>query len=137
MDEERRESWLPAALVAAVLYTIIGVATAALARGAPGHPRAWRLAAWGLSAVVFAAHLWREHRRSALAAGAWHACLAVMVATAAIAALAIAHNYSLGELREMMVFSFVIWPVLTGLASFGVALFVLIVWRNVSGVPTK
>ena len=55
---------------------------------------------------------------------ALHASVAVALATLALAAAAVAHQLSTGTFRPQMALSFGVWPLLTGIVSFVVALVV-------------
>jgi hypothetical protein len=85
----------------------------------------WRLAAWLTSAVAFAIHLWYEHfhlrnspRRTAL-----HASMAVALGAFALAGAANIHalRFATGNQR-LLLLALVIWPILTGVPAFLVAL---------------
>ena len=123
MDETRRPPWLPAVVLAGVMYAIIGVAFAWPA----AHVRVWRLAAWLVSAAAFAAHIGYERyalrnppRRAAL-----HVALAVALGAFGLALGAIIHSLSVvstTEHRRLLLVALVAWPVMTGLPAFLVAL---------------
>lgn len=83
-----RSRWPAAALLAGLLYLVIGLGTAELARRYGGV--VWRWAAWAVSAVVFAAHIAFELRRlrSAPPRAAFHAALAVALGAFGLAAAA-------------------------------------------------
>jgi hypothetical protein len=121
----RRWGWV--ALCCGLAYFLIGVSTAALSRGAAsgrmGH--LWRLAAWLLSAIVFAAHIWYESRRrdAPPKPTAWHAALAVALGGFLLAAASAAHALSAGTGRlGAYGIALVAWPVLVGVPAFLVAL---------------
>ena len=110
-------------------YALIGFVTAAASRptAVAGHPVS-RVAAWALSLVVFAWHIRYERLRPQARAGAArHVAAAVMLATAVLALLAIAHNLGAGPLRPAMLAAFAVWPALTGIGSFVVAFVALAV----------
>src|SRR6266513_123375 len=81
MNELRRQSWLGPVILLGLVYFAIGLAFGALAGSAASSQMrvTWRLSAWLLSAIAFAAHIWYEHfrRRSPRVATAFHAALAV------------------------------------------------------------
>jgi len=106
--------WLPAALGSSVVYLAAGITFAALAHRAGSNQMrvTWRLAAWAISAAVFAAQVWYEHTRlrSAPRTTALHASLSV-----ALGALALAVAVQVPAL------ALVAWPVVTALPAFLVA----------------
>src|SRR3989442_15732301 len=63
MHTSRRLRWLRAVLLLGVVYLVTGVTFAALANGAGSNQMrvTWRLAAWGINAAAFAAHIGNEH----------------------------------------------------------------------------
>jgi len=133
-----RKTWLGPALVTAAGYAVIGAFPAWATRaGVPPSTQFWRYTAWGLSSVLFAAHIWFESTRpQPRKSAALHPTVAVMIATALLAASAIVHNLGRGPMRPMMWLAFVIWPVLTGIGSFLVALLVLAVLRTRQSTAT-
>ncbi len=108
-------------LIVALLYLVIGIATAALARQAGV---AWRLAAWLMSAALFAAHIAYEHARlrSPPRTTALHAALAVALGAFGLAAAATAHAVATASFRGAFAIALVAWPILTGLPAYLVAL---------------
>src|SRR5262245_5815094 len=85
----------------------------------------WRLAAWLSCAVAFAVHIGLEHiqlrnspRRTAL-----HAALSVAVGAFALAAAANINARTAGTgNQQLLAFALVIWPIMTGVPAFVVAL---------------
>jgi len=100
-------------LLAGCAYAVIGVVSASLANPSSSHPlrAGWRLAAWGMSAVVFLAHVAYEHvhRRSRPGWTAWHAALAVAIGGFLLAASASLHRGS------PLVAALLVWPLLAGI----------------------
>jgi Na+/glutamate symporter len=97
---------------------------ATLAGGALSHQirDAWRLAAWVISAAVFAAHIGYEHLRlrSAPRTTAFRASLAVALGAFGLAVAAMVHAHARsGHPRSL---AFLVWPVVGALPAFGVAL---------------
>src|SRR4051812_42482010 len=73
-------SWMPAMLLAAALYLVIGIGATELGGGTnTGRILAWRYAAWILSFAVAVVHIGYEHflRRSTALRTAAHAAGAV------------------------------------------------------------
>jgi hypothetical protein len=100
---------------------IIGIAFAALAREAGV---AWRLAAWVISAALFAAHIGYEHARlrSPPRTAALHAALAVALGAFGLAVAATVHAVATASFRGAFVIALVAWPILTGLPAYLFAL---------------
>jgi hypothetical protein len=110
------------------LYVVAGVLFGALAGQAASHQVtvAWRLAAWAVSAVAFGAHIVYEQVRlgsspriAALRASsaAGMGAFGLAVAANVHAQIASAHRHSFA-----LVLSLAIWPVMTALPAFVVAL---------------
>jgi hypothetical protein len=129
MDDSGRQRWLGTAILAGVLYGAVGIILAALA-GAAGSRQMllfWRMSAWVISAVVFAAHIAHEHFRlhNAARATAWHVSAGVALGGFALALAANIHDlWSATGYRPRMLISLVAWPLLTGVPAFIVALVV-------------
>jgi hypothetical protein len=108
-----------------LVYAVIGLATAALARdAATGQVRLlWRWTAWLLSAVVFAAQILPERSRGQSPAWvAWRAALAVAMGGFLLAVAATVHSMSAGAGRlAAHLVALVAWPVLLAVPAFLVA----------------
>jgi len=78
----------------------------------------WRLAAWMASAAVYAAHIGYEHYRldNSPRSTALHAALAVALGGFGLAVSASLHS------RHPLVLALALWPIITGLPAFLVAL---------------
>ena len=129
MNETARLKWFWVVLLVAVLYLVAGLVSAALARNA-GSAQArevWRLAAWVISAVAFAAHIWYEHvgLRSTPRITAFHAALAVGLAGFGLAVSASLHGRATSH--PFPATALLIWPVLTAVPAFVVALVAAVV----------
>ena len=113
-------AWPRAVLAAGLLYLVIGLGTADLARHSGG---AWRLVAWAASAVVFLAHIAYERTRlrSLPAAAALHAALAVALGAFGLALAATLRAAATGNYRGAFALALVAWPVMTGVAAFAAA----------------
>ena len=121
MATSRRQPWLRVALLAGATYFLIG----RLFARPTDHLHAWRLAAWGVSAAVYAAHIWYEHvrLRSAPRVTAARVALAVAIGAMALAFAGMIHSLHRAALfRPVWLLALVLWPVFTGLPAFLVAL---------------
>jgi disulfide bond formation protein DsbB len=116
-------------LIVAIVYLAAGLASAELARTAASSQLrvAWRLAAWVISAVAFAAHIYFDHARlrSSPQITALHAALAVGLAGFGLAVSASLHGHATNH--PFPVIALAIWPVMTALPAFLVALIVAVV----------
>jgi vacuolar-type H+-ATPase subunit I/STV1 len=116
--------WVRAALLVGVLYLVTGLVFAALAKSAASNQVrvAWRLAAWVISAAAFAAHIGYEQvrLRSSPRTTALHASLAVALGAFGLAVAASLHAQAVH--RHFPAFALAVWPVLTALPAFVVAL---------------
>jgi hypothetical protein len=116
----RETRWLRAVLSLGLLYLVAGLVFAGLARSAASNQVrvAWRLAAWVLSAAGFAAHIGYEQvrLRSYPRTTALHASSAVGLGAFALAVAARLHS------QHFPAFALVLWPVVTALSAFVVAI---------------
>src|SRR5439155_11648254 len=85
--------------------------------------RAWRLAAWVVSAAVFAAHVAYERFRlqSPPSSGAQHVTLGVALGAFGLAAAANIHALAVESTthhRRLLLVALVIWPVITSVPAF-------------------
>lgn len=129
MDHSARQRWLSTALLVGVLYPAIGFASSTLAGEAASSQMQffWRLSAFVISGVVFAAHIAYEHfrLRNRARPTAWHAAVAVAFGAFALAFMANIHDLgSAAGYRPRMLIALVAWPLLTGVPAFIVALVV-------------
>ena len=127
MDNSSRQRWLSTVILVGVLYPAVGIASAALAGAAASNEMRffWRLSAFVISAVVFAAHIAYEHFRLRNKARntAWHASAAVAFGAFMLALAANIHDLgSASGYRPRMLIAFVAWPLLTAVPAFIVAL---------------
>ncbi len=127
--------WLALAAIVAVVYTAIG-----LWFPNPAEPReqqiAWRLGAWIVSGVVFAAQIAYEQLRwrSPVRATALHAALAAALGAFGLAAAATLRALVGGSGRLMLhAISLLAWPFVTALPAFLVALAAAAVLARVAG----
>ena len=128
MNATGRVKWFWVVLLMGVLYLVAGLVSAALARNAGSSQKreAWRLAAWVISAVAFAAHIWYEHvgLRTTPRTTGFHAALAVGLAGFGLAISASLHGHATNH--AFPVYALAIWPVMTALPAFVVALVVAV-----------
>ena len=122
MNTRSRQPWFATAILIGTLYCVIGVVLAAPAN----HVCLWRLAAWVISAAVYAAHIGYEHfrLRNSPRSAALHVAVAVGIGGFALAVAATVHslfvtpNYE----RSRFILALVVWPIITGVPAFLVAL---------------
>ena len=120
-EPKRVQRWVRAALLVGGVYLLIGRVFAAPA----DHVRAWRLAAWAFSGAAYAAHIGYEHFRlhHSPRSTALHAALAVAIGACALAAAGGLHSILAGSaLRPLWLVALVVWPVVTAVPAFLVAL---------------
>jgi len=123
-----RSTAIRAILLAALAYLLAGLVFGALANGAPSTQirGAWRLAAWLVSAAVFGAHIVYEQmrRRSTPTVSALCAASAAGLGAFALAVAANVHAQRVGANahRGALGLSLVLWPLITALPAFVVAL---------------
>jgi len=121
MKRIRARGSLRAALLLGGVYLLIGRVFAAPA----DHVRVWRLAAWALSGAAYAAHIGYEHFKlhHSPRSTALHAALAVAIGACALAAAGALHSLLAGSaLRPLWLLALILWPVVTAVPAFFVAL---------------
>ncbi len=111
------------AVLLGIGYAVVGIVFAVPVT----HVRAWRLAAWVLSAAGYAAHIAYERFRLQNSPGraALHVAFAVALGAFGLAVGANIHSLSTGSTnqhRQLLLLSLGIWPVMTALPAFLVAL---------------
>jgi len=121
--EHRLPSWVRAVAIIGIGYALVGILFAIPAT----HAQAWRLAAWGVSAMAFGAHLAYERFRlkTSPAPAALHIALAVALGAFGLAAGATIHSLVIGATArhtQLLLLSLGIWPVITAVPAFLVAL---------------
>ena len=139
MNDSFRQRWLSTVILIGVLYLAVGIASGALAGSAASNQMQffWRLSAFVISAVVFAAHIAYEHfrLRNTARPTAWHASVAVAFGAFGLALMANIHDLgSASGYRPRMLIALVAWPLLTAVPAFIVALVVTVVLAR---LPTK
>src|SRR5262245_15224354 len=122
-----RKPWVLIAIVAALLYFVVGYGSAALDPSVPERARfMWRLSAWLISAAVFAAHIGYEHFRlgDSPRTLALHTAAAVALGAFLIASAAAVHATTVTAHAPYWQFllALLLWPVITALPAFLVAL---------------
>jgi hypothetical protein len=125
MDSPSHQRWLPMAMFFAIVYPVVGIVFAFAA--SKGMVVFWRLAAWLVCAVAFAVHLWYEHARlqSPPRRAALHVALAVALGAFLLAVWINVHAYWIvAHPGPFVPLSLVLFPVLTGVPAFVVALVV-------------
>ena len=116
--------WLRAVILFALVYLVIAVAF-------PNPPASnkmqfmWRLGAWLAAALAFAIHIGFEHFRfrNSPQRTAFHVCAAVSLGAFGLAVVANIHALRTGTGNHRLLGSaLLIWPIITGLPAFIVAL---------------
>lgn len=121
MNASHHQPWVRAALLLGVVYLLIGRVFAAPA----SHVHLWRLAAWAASGAAFAAHIGYEHfrLRHSPRSIALHAALGVAIGAIALAVAGMIHSLlATSTLRPSWLLALVIWPAVTAVPAFLVAL---------------
>jgi hypothetical protein len=123
VGESPRKSWVRAVVLFGIGYALVGIVFAVPTT----HVHAWRLAAWAGSAVGYAAHIAYERFRLQNSPGtaALHVALAVALGAFGLAVGANIHSLSTvsaNQHRQLLLLSLGIWPVITALPAFLVAL---------------
>ena len=106
-----------------VVYASVGIIFAIPA----GPVKVWRLAAWVVSALAYAAHIGYERfrLRNSPRSGALHVALAVALGAFGLAVSANIHSLrpgSANEHRRLLLLALGLWPVITALPAFLFAL---------------
>jgi hypothetical protein len=126
MDAPDRLRWARAVLLVGAVYLVAGIAFGTLAGQATSSAMRgrWRLAAWVVSAVAFAAHIAYEQIRLRHSPGttAFHASLAAALGAFALAVAANVHAQAVSVHQPSHTLALVLWPVITALPAFVVAL---------------
>jgi len=123
MGDTQRQSWFPLMVLLGAFYAAVGITFGLPASDA----RAWRLAAWVVSGVAYAAHVGYERftlRDSPLSA-ALHVGGAAGLGALGLAIAALVHSLSAGlpsEHQRLLLVALVAWPVITGIPAFLVGL---------------
>src|SRR5262245_40299305 len=125
--------WFGCALLAGTLYLMIGVGFAPLSVPSVFF---WRLAAWIVSAVVYGIHIGYEHlrARNSPRSTALHVAIGAALGAFGLAAAANIHSLrtGMGNLRLLRI-ALLVWPLITGVPAFVVALVGTAVLARLSG----
>src|SRR5262245_5761913 len=127
MDAPSHKPWVRAAIIIGIVYMIVGIVFAARANPAvPDQTRVIRLAAWVVSAAVYAAHIGYERFRlgaSSLVI-ALHAATAVALGAFMLAVAATVHSVTVASHAPYWryLLALALWPIITALPAFLVAL---------------
>ena len=119
MNPTQRRSWFPPAVLLGAVYAAVGIGFALPAT----HPRAWRLAAWVVSGLAYAAHLGYERFRSRSSPGsaALHVAVAAGLGGLGLAIGALIHSVARGmpiEHQLRLLIALAVWPLVTGVPAF-------------------
>lgn len=121
MSAPGQQSWFGTAILIGAVYCVAGIVFALPS----DHARGWRLAAWVISAAVYAAHIGYEQVRlgNSARAIALHTALAVAAGAFGLAVAANIHEgWVASSYRRSLALALVAWPALTAVPAFFVAL---------------
>ena len=112
-----------ATILVGIGYALVGIVFAIPAT----HVQAWRLAVWGVSAIVYGAHIAYEglRRHESPSRAALHVASAVAIGAFGLAVGANLHSLfvgSTGQRRQLLRLSLAIWPIMTAVPAFLVAI---------------
>lgn len=110
-------AWFRAALLLGVGYFVIGKVFSLPA----DHVQAWRLAAWIVSGIAYAAHIRYEHftLRNSPRLAALHVAVGVAIGAFALAVAGMIHSLTTtSTIRPAWLLAIVLWPVMTALPAF-------------------
>ena len=113
--------WLRVALVVGIVYVVIGRVFALPAE----HVRGWRLAAWVVSGVAYAAHIVYERfsLNSSPRSAALHVALAAAIGAFGLAVAGMIHSLSTASaIRPAWLLALVAWPAITAVPAYVAAL---------------
>jgi hypothetical protein len=127
MNPTTKDRWVGVVMLVGIAYLVVGIAFGALANIQTSKEMRfiWRLAAWLTSAVVFVAHVWhgRIRHQAFPVSTAFRTSLAVAVGAFGLAVAANIHGLRVGSSHgRLLGLALVLWPVLTGVPAFFVAL---------------
>jgi hypothetical protein len=128
MDQPKRRTWLIMVLLVGAFYFVVaGIAFGAFAAWSTSNRMvvAWRVASFVVSLVAFAIHIGYEHFRlgNRPLRNASHASMAVALGAFLLAVAANIHAIGVASANHrLLAAALVIWPVMTGIPAFVVAL---------------
>jgi lysylphosphatidylglycerol synthetase-like protein (DUF2156 family) len=117
MDASRRQAWVRAALLFGVVYFVIGRAFAVPVNNV----HVWRLAAWIISGIAYATHIWYEHSRlrNSPRSAALHVAVGVAIGAFGLAVAGMIHSLSTtSSIRPVWFLALVAWPAITAVPAF-------------------
>jgi hypothetical protein len=120
VDTIAPKHWLRVAVLLGLLYALVGIVFALPTT----HVKAWRLAAWAVSAVVYAAHITYESVRfgNPPRSTAVHTTLSAALGAFLLAVAAIVHSLLVrADNLHLSILALIIWPVITAVPAFLVA----------------
>lgn len=129
-----RRSWVPTSVFVGIVYAIVGIVFAVPFT----HVKAWRLAAWAISIMAYAAHIGYERfvLQNSPGSASLHVALGVALGAFGLAVGANIHSISsgsTGQHRHLLLLALAIWPVITAVPAFVVAFAANLVLRRVLG----
>lgn len=138
MGESSRQAWIRPAAIFGAWYALAGITFALPST----QVQAWRLAAWVVSAIGYAAHIAYERfrLRHSPSSSALHVASAVALGAFGLAVGANIHSLfvrSTNQQHQLLLASLVIWPVITAVPAFLVALGANVVLARALGSPGK
>src|ERR1041385_2033829 len=122
---DRPRTGTAAILIIGVLYIVIGLVTAEMAKhGGLAGTRAWRLIAWLTSGITYGAQIGYERLRlgAPLRRAAVRAALASALGAFGLAVAANVHSARLHIGKPSLYLALAVWPAMTFVAAFLVAL---------------
>lgn len=117
MNASPRQAWFRAALLLGVVYFVIGRLFAL----PTDNVHVWRLAAWLVSGVAYAAHIAHEQfrLRNPPRLAALHAALAAAIGAIALAVAGMIHSLSTPSgMRPAWLLALIVWPAVTAIPAF-------------------
>lgn len=136
MDEPPHQPWLLPAFLCGIGYALVGILFALPTT----HAQPWRLAAWAVSAIGFGTHIAYERLRlrNTTRSAALHVALGAAVGAFGLAVSANLHALATASGNQhRLLLALGIWPVMTGLPAFFVALGIGALLGAFSGVQNK
>jgi hypothetical protein len=123
MNATEKRHWLVRVLLFSIVYTVVGITFSALASF--DTQIMWRWAAWSFSAVAYALHIWYEHFRESYSprSTALHTSSAAALGAFGLAVAANVHALRTDSGNQVLLaLALVLWPILTAVPAFLVAL---------------